>query len=157
MNSPRTPVAVSNEAAARPAPAARSHYRRFVPLTTRWMDNDAYGHLNNVVYLSLFDSAVNSALIEAGLLDIEHGDVIGVVAETHCNYFASLAFPRPVEAGLAMTRLGRSSLTFDIGIFGVGAAASAARGHFVHVYVDRRSRRPVPLPDRLLAFAKELQ
>ena len=141
----------------RPAPAPRSRYRRFVPLATRWTDNDAYGHLNNVVYLSLFDSAVNSALIEGGVLDIGQGEVIGVVAETHCNYFASLAFPQPVEAGLAIARVGRSSLCFDIGIFAAGGAETAARGHFDHVYVDRQSRRPVPLPDRLLAFAKELQ
>jgi len=157
MNSSHAPAAASSGAPARPAPVPRMHYRRFVPLTTRWMDNDAYGHLNNVVNLSLFDSAVNSALIEAGVLDIEQGDVIGVVAETHCNYFASLAFPQPVEAGLAIARIGTSSLSFDIGIFAAGGAETAARGHFVHVYVDRRSRRPVPLPDRLLAFAKELQ
>src|SRR6478609_4710145 len=151
MTSPPASDPASSQAPARPTPARRSQYRRFVPLTTRWMDNDAYGHLNNVVYLSLFDSAVNSALIEAGVL------VIGVVAETHCNYFSSLAFPQPVEAGLAIARIGRSSLCFDIGIFAAGGAETAARGHFVHVYVDRRSRRPVPLPDRLLAFAKELQ
>ena len=157
MTSPHSPAAAASNPAARPTPAPRSHYRRFVPLTTRWMDNDAYGHLNNVVYLSLFDSAVNSALIEGGVLDIGQGEVIGVVAETHCNYFASLAFPQPVEAGLAIARVGRSSLCFDIGIFAAGGAETAARGHFVHVYVDRRSRRPVPLPDRLLAFAKELQ
>jgi acyl-CoA thioester hydrolase len=157
MTSPNVSVSASREAAPRPTPAQRSRYRRFVPLTTRWMDNDAYGHLNNVVYLSLFDSAVNSALIEAGVLDIRQGDVLGVVAETHCNYFSSLAFPQPVEAGLAIAHIGRSSLCFDIGIFAAGGAETAARGHFVHVYVDRRSRRPVPLPDRLLAFAKELQ
>jgi acyl-CoA thioester hydrolase len=121
------------------------------------MDNDACGHLNNAVYLSLFDSAVNAALIAAGVLDIENSEVIGVVVETHCNYFASLAFPQPVEAGLAIARLGTSSICYDIGIFAAGGAETAARGHFVHVYVDRRTRRPVPLPDRLLAFAKELQ
>jgi acyl-CoA thioester hydrolase len=157
MTSPNAPAASPSDAAARPAPAPRSRYRRFVPLTTRWLDNDAYGHLNNVVYLSLFDSAVNSALIAAGVLDIEQSEVIGVVVETHCNYFAALAFPQPVEAGLAIARIGRSSLSFDIGIFAAGGAETAARGHFVHVYVDRRSRKPVPLPERLLAFAKELQ
>jgi acyl-CoA thioester hydrolase len=150
-------AAAADEQGARPAPLPRSHYRRFVPLTTRWMDNDAYGHLNNVVYLSLFDSAVNSALIAAGALDVEKSEVIGLVVETHCNFFASLAFPEPVEAGLAISRIGSSSLRYEIGIFAVGAAESAARGHFVHVYVDRQTRRPVPLPARLLAFAKELQ
>jgi acyl-CoA thioester hydrolase len=144
-------------AAGHPAPAPRSRYRRFVPLTTRWMDNDAYGHLNNVVYLSLFDSAVNSELVAAGLLDIENAPVIGLVVETRCNFFSSLAFPEPVEAGLAVAHVGRSSICYEIGIFRAGAAETAARGRFVHVYVDRASRRPVPLPEALLAFAKALQ
>lgn len=157
MSSPTASPVPSPKATPRPAPASRSHYRRFVPLTTRWMDNDAYGHLNNVVYLSLFDSAVNSALIAAGALDIERSDVIGVVVETHCNFFASLTFPEPVEAGLAVARVGTSSICYDIGIFAAGGAQTAARGHFVHVYVDRRTRRPAPLPDALLTFAKELQ
>lgn len=143
--------------AARPAPAPRAAYRRFVGLGTRWMDNDAYGHLNNVVYLSLFDSAVNAVLIEAGALDVERGAVIGLVVETHCNYFAPLAFPQPVEAGLRVAGVGDTSLRYEIGIFAAGAAETAARGHFVHVYVDRASRRPVPLPARLLALARELQ
>jgi acyl-CoA thioester hydrolase len=157
MSPPTDAPAPAGDPSARPAPAPRSHFRRFVPLTTRWMDNDAYGHLNNVVYLSLFDSAVNSALIGAGVLDLETSEVIGLVVETHCNFFASLAFPEPVEAGLAISRIGTSSLRYEIGVFAAGAAESAARGHFVHVYVDRHSRRPVPLPARLLAFAKELQ
>ena len=143
--------------AVRPSAAPRSRYRRFVSLTTRWMDNDAYGHLNNVVYLSLFDSAVNSALVGAGLLDIAGGEIIGLVVETHCNFFASLAFPQPVEAGLAVSQVGASSVRYEIGIFAAGAPETAARGHFVHVYVDRGTRRPVPLPAALLALAKELQ
>jgi acyl-CoA thioester hydrolase len=149
----------SPESAAPPRPSAwpRSRFRRFVPLTTRWMDNDAYGHLNNVVYLSLFDTAVNSVLVDAGLLDIAGGEVIGLVVETGCNFFASLAFPEPVEAGLAVSHVGSSSLRFEVGIFAAGAAETAARGHFIHVYVDRRSRRPVPLPAGLLDLAKELQ
>jgi acyl-CoA thioester hydrolase len=148
-----------SDPAAPPKPTAwpRSRYRRFVPITTRWMDNDAYGHLNNVVYLSLFDTAVNSVLVDAGLLDIAGGEVIGLVVETRCNFFASLAFPEPIEAGLAISHVGSSSLRFEIGIFAAGAAETAARGHFVHVYVDRRSRRPVALPAGLLALAKELQ
>ena len=147
----------ADPAVARPAPAPRSAYRRFVGLGTRWMDNDAYGHLNNVVYLSLFDSAVNTVLIAAGALDVAGGAVIGLVVETHCNYFAPLAFPQPVEAGLRVARVGDTSLRYEIGIFAAGAAETAARGHFVHVYVDPGSRRPVALPARLLALARELQ
>ena len=141
----------------RPTVAPRSRYRRFIPLSTRWRDNDAYGHLNNIVYLSLFDTAVNSMLVDAGLLDIADGEVIGLVVESHCNFFAPLAFPQPVEAGLAVSHVGSSSLRYEIGIFAAGAAETAAHGYLVHVYVDRRSRRPVPLPAGLLALAKELQ
>jgi acyl-CoA thioester hydrolase len=141
----------------RPRPVPRSHYRRFVPLATRWSDNDAYGHLNNVIYLSLFDSAVNAELVGAGVLDIAHGAVIGVVVETGCHFFSSLAFPQAVEAGIAVASIGRTSVAYEIGIFATGAAQTAAHGRFVHVYVDRETRRPVPLPERLLAFAKALQ
>ena len=141
----------------RPAPAPRSRYRRFVPLATRWTDNDAYGHLNNVVYLSLFDSAVNAELVAAGVLDIENGAVIGLVVETGCHFFSSVAFPQALEAGLAVARLGRTSVCYEIGIFAAGAAETAAHGRFVHVYVDRQTRRPLPLSDRLLAFVKALQ
>jgi acyl-CoA thioester hydrolase len=144
-------------APARTAPWPRSRYRRFVPLATRWTDNDAYGHLNNVVYLSLFDSAVNAELVAAGVLDIAHGTVIGLVVETGCHFFASLAFPEAVEAGLAVAHVGRTSIAYEIGIFAAGAAETAAHGRFVHVYVDRATRRPVPLPERLVTFAKALQ
>ena len=136
-------------AAARPTAQPRSAYRRFMPLTTRWMDNDAYGHLNNVVYYSLFDTVVNRTLIEAGALDIERSQVIGLVVETHCNYFAPLAFPQTVEAGLRVATIGSSSVRYEIGLFGEGAETAAACGHFVHVYVDRVTRRPVALPDPL--------
>ena len=135
--------------AARPSAQPRSHYRCFMPLTTRWMDNDAYGHLNNVVYYSLFDTVVNRTLIEAGALDIERGEVIGLVVETHCNYFASLAFPQSVDAGLRVARIGASSVRYEIGLFGADAELAAACGHFVHVYVDRATRRPVALPEKL--------
>jgi len=158
---PRAPSAApdpdSRAKSDRPAPAPRSRYRRFVPLATRWTDNDAYGHLNNVVYLSLFDSAVNAELVAAGVLDIANGAVIGLVVETGCHFFSSVAFPQALEAGLAVARVGRTSVSYDIGIFAAGAAASAAHGRFVHVYVDRATRRPVPLSDRLLAFVKALQ
>jgi acyl-CoA thioester hydrolase len=142
-------------AAARPLP--REHYRHFSALATRWMDNDIYGHLNNVVYYSLFDSAVNRYLIEAGVLDIRAGGVIGLVVETHCNYFMPLAFPQPIEAGLRVARIGTSSVRYEIGIFAAGAPLSAASGHFVHGYVDRASRRPTPLPPGLLAALRGLQ
>jgi acyl-CoA thioester hydrolase len=149
----------SNEAAAaeRPQPLPRAAYRRFVSLTTRWMDNDVYGHLNNVVHYSLFDTVVNGVLIEAGALDPDAGAVIGFVVETGCNYFAPLAFPQPLEAGLRVARIGVSSVRYEIGIFAAGAGETAARGHFVHVYVDRATRRPVALPERLQAVLKELE
>ena len=127
----------------RPQPDTRQAYARFVPLTTRWMDNDVYGHLNNVVYYSLFDTAVNSLLIQADALDIHGGAVIGLVVETHCNFFESLAFPQRIEAGVRVAQQGRSSVRYEIGLFAEGADLCAARGHFVHVYVDRDSRRPV--------------
>ncbi|WP_397534735.1 acyl-CoA thioesterase [Roseateles sp.] len=127
----------------RPAPDDRQAYPRFVAVGTRWMDNDIYGHLNNVVYYSLFDTAVNQYLIEQGALDIHGGAVIGLVVETHCNYFDSLAFPQRIEAGLRVAQRGRSSVRYEIGLFAEGAQTCAARGHFVHVYVDRDSRRPV--------------
>jgi acyl-CoA thioester hydrolase len=127
----------------RPLPDGREAYAQFVSLSTRWMDNDIYGHLNNVVYYSLFDTAVNHYLIAQGALDIHGGAVIGLVVETHCNFFDSLAFPQQVEAGLRVTKQGRSSVRYEIGLFAEGAELCAARGHFVHVYVDRETRRPV--------------
>jgi acyl-CoA thioester hydrolase len=136
--------------------ASRYDYRHFTTLTTRWSDNDAYGHLNNVVYYSLFDTAVNAMLIEAGLLDLERSPIVGLVAETGCRYFEALAFPGEVEAGTRVAHLGRSSVRYEIGIFGKGAAKAAAQGHFVHVYVDRESRRPVELPAAVRRFLETL-
>jgi acyl-CoA thioester hydrolase len=127
----------------------RDAYRHFTTLSTRWMDNDVYGHVNNVVYYSLFDTAVNGYLIEAGALDIEHSAVIGLVVETRCNYFAPIEFPRRIEAGLRVAHIGKSSVRYEIGLFAEGDALTAARGHFVHVYVDRPTRRPVALPTPL--------
>ncbi|MCE9661665.1 MAG: acyl-CoA thioesterase [Burkholderiales bacterium] len=148
----------SNEAAAldRPQPLPRAAYRRFVPLATRWLDNDAYGHINNVVYYALFDTAINGLLIEAGALDVAAGEVIGFVVETRCTYFSPLAFPQALEAGIRVGRIGGSSVRYEIGIFAAGAAETAARGHFIHVYVDRATQRPVALPERLLQIVKEL-
>lgn len=127
----------------------RSHFKRFIRLDTRWMDNDVYGHLNNVVYYSLFDTAVNRWLIEAGALDIQHGRVIGLVVQTQCHYFAPLAFPQPVDAGLRVVHRGRSSVRYELGLFAADQVQSAAAGHFVHVYVDRATRQPVALPAAL--------
>ena len=124
----------------------RSAYRHWTPITTRWHDNDVYGHVNNTVYYGWFDTAVNAWLIEAGLLDVANGDPIGLVVETGCRYAASLAFPQTIEVGLAVATLGRSSVTYHLGVFAKGAADPAAEGHFTHVYVGRDSRRPVPLP-----------
>jgi acyl-CoA thioester hydrolase len=134
----------------RAAPQPRTAYRHFSSISTRWMDNDAYGHINNVVYYSYFDTVVNRYLIEAGALDVERSPVIGLVVETHCNYFASLAFPQTVEAGLRVAHLGSSSVRYEIGLFGAGEPLAAACGHFVHVYVDRVTRRPAPLPPALI-------
>lgn len=129
----------------RAQPQPRSAYRVFRPIGTRWADNDVYGHVNNVVYYSWFDTAVNAYLIEQGALDIHAGAVIGLVIETQCNYFAPLAFPQTVEAGLRVAHLGSSSVRYEVGLFAQGQEAAAACGHFVHVYVDRETRRPVPL------------
>ncbi|MDO9030891.1 MAG: thioesterase family protein [Hydrogenophaga sp.] len=135
--------------ATRPQARPRSHYRVFRTIGTRWMDNDVYGHVNNVVYYSWFDTAVNGWLIEQGALDIHGGEVIGLVIETHCNYFAPLAFPQTVHAGLRVAHLGSSSVRYEVGLFAEDGEMAAACGHFVHVYVDRHTRRPVPLPTAL--------
>ena len=113
------------------------------------MDNDVYGHVNNVVYYSYFDTVVNQYLLEAGVLDVEHGAVIGLVVETQCNYFSPIAFPDAVHAGLRVARLGSSSVRYEMGVFRNDDALASAQGHFVHVYVDRSNRRPVALPDEL--------
>ena len=130
----------------RPGLATREQFKVWRRFTTRWADNDAYGHVNNVVYYQWFDTAVNQWLVEAGLLDIEEGDPIGLVVETGCSYFAPLTFPGDVEVGIAIERLGESSVTYRIGVFGAGKAEASAQGHFTHVYVGREGRRPAPLP-----------
>jgi acyl-CoA thioester hydrolase len=133
----------------RPEPQSRAMFSYFRSITTRWMDNDVYGHVNNVQYYSFFDTVVNGYLVEQGALDPERGAVIGLVVETHCNYFAPLSFPQIVEAGLRVGHFGTSSVRYEIGLFESGADMAAAQGHFVHVYVDRASRRPVVLPELL--------
>jgi acyl-CoA thioester hydrolase len=135
-----------NRMSERPARLTRADFRSFRPMPTRWMDNDVYGHVNNVVYYSYFDTAVNGYLIENGVLDIEKSEIVGLVAETGCTYFASVAFPDQLDVGLAVSRLGRSSVTYAIAIFRAGEEEAAAQGRFVHVYVERASGRPVEIP-----------
>ena len=128
-------------------PATRAEFKVWRVMTSRWADNDAYGHINNTVYYEWFDSAVNAWMVEQGMLDIENGDPIALVVETRCTYAAPLAFPEPVEIGLAVTELGRSSIRYRIGIFARKAENAAAEGKFVHVVVDRSTRRPVEIPN----------
>ncbi|HEY0294309.1 MAG TPA: thioesterase family protein, partial [Bordetella sp.] len=123
----------------------------------RWMDNDVYRHVNNVVYYSFFDTAVNRLLIEAGLLDVAESPVIGLVVETGCRYFAPVAFPDEIHAGVRVARLGRSSVRYEIGLFRNDEDKASAAGHFVHVYVDRATTRPTPIPDATRAFLASLQ
>ena len=137
---------------ARPDPDRRADYVRFTHIPTRWMDNDVYRHVNNVVYYSYFDTAVNRMLIEEGVLDIEASTVVGLVVETACRYFSPIAFPDDVHAGVRVAHLGRSSVRYEIGLFRNDADAASAQGHFVHVYVDRASNRPTALPERLRAL-----
>ena len=142
---------------ARPQPEPRAGYRAFRTITTRWMDNDQYGHVNNVVYYSWFDTAVNAHLIEQGVLDTAAGATIGLVVETQCHYFAPLSFPQTIEAGIRVAHMGSSSVRYEVGLFAQGAPLTAARGHFVHVYVDRATQRPVPLPEPLRQVLQALR
>ena len=157
MTSAASPSPVASSAPVRPAPQPRSAYRVFRPITTRWADNDVYGHVNNVVYYSWFDTAVNAHLIDQGVLDIHAGQTIGLVIETQCNYFAPLAFPQDVLAGLRVAGVGGSSVRYEVGLFAPDGERSAAQGHFVHVYVDRATRRPAALPPALLAALAPLR
>ncbi len=142
----------------RPQAELRSAYKAFRAIGTRWSDNDLYGHVNNVIYYSWFDTAVNGLLIERGALDIHGGSVIGLVIETQCNYFSPLAFPEPVVAGIRVTHIGSSSVRYEVALFpGDDKLPCAAKGHFVHVYVDRATRRPAPLPPELLSVLELLK
>ena len=148
---------MSSVSTSRPQPESRSAFKVFRRIDTRWMDNDVYGHVNNVVYYSWFDTAVNAHLIEQGALDINHGETIGLVIETQCNYFAPLAFPQTIEAGIRVAKFGSSSVRYEIGLFAQGEDLCAARGHFVHVYVDKENRRPVKaLPLKLKTVLETL-
>jgi acyl-CoA thioester hydrolase len=135
----------------------RSDYPHFHTITTRWMDNDVYGHVNNVVYYSWFDTVVNQFLVANNVLDIEHSPVIGLVIETQCNYFASVAFPDSITAGVRVTKLGNSSVRYEVGIFRGEEESASAQGHFVHVYVDRASRKPSSIPEKMRALLQSIE
>ncbi len=139
-----------------PDAAARASYRHFDPIGTRWMDNDVYGHVNNVVYYSYFDTAINRFLVEHGGLDIAAGPVIGLCVESHCKYARPVAFPDALEAGIRVEHLGRSSVRYGIGIFVPGQEAPVAEGWFVHVFVDRAARKATPIPDGIRAALARL-
>ena len=132
----------------------RDQYAVMRPIPTRWADNDVYGHVNNAAYYGFFDTAVNAWLIEAGLLDIDRGDLIGLVVETGCRYASPLSFPQRVDIGLAVERIGKTSVSYVLGAFSKISDEASAAGRFVHVYVDRQSRRPTPLPE---AWRKALE
>ena len=138
------------------ATLTRADLPHFLSIPTRWMDNDVYGHVNNVVYYSYFDTVVNEHLVRVGGLDIRTAPVIGVVVETRCRFHQELSFPEVIDGGIRVARLGRSSVTYDIGLFRQGEAHPAATGRFVHVYIDRQTRRPVPVPERIRAALQPL-
>jgi len=135
----------------KPTPKNRSDFRHFRTITTRWMDNDVYAHVNNVVYYSYFDTVVNQYLLEQGVLDIVASPVVGLVVETQCNYFRPISFPDIVHAGLRVAKIGGSSVRYEIGLFRGDEPTAAAQGHFVHVYVERDTSRPSPLSPALRA------
>ena len=143
--------------ASRPAPEPRDAYRAFRPITTRWMDNDQYGHVNNVIYYSWFDTAVNAFLIEQGAQNSAADTTIGLVVETQCHYFAPLSFPQTIDAGIRVAHMGSSSVRYEVGLFAAGAPQTAAKGHFILVYVDRATQRPVPLPAALKTVLEQLK
>ena len=129
----------------------RADYRTFRPITTRWMDNDVYGHVNNVIYYSFFDTVVSGWLVDSGIVDYEHGQTIGLAVDSQCSYFAPISFPDSVTGGMRVERIGRSSVTYAVGIFRDDEDQASAAGSFTHVYVDRATRRPVPLSDDVRA------
>ncbi|MDG2036397.1 MAG: thioesterase family protein [Pseudomonadales bacterium] len=135
----------------------RNDYGYFVPLTTRWHDNDIYGHVNNVVYYSYFDTTANSFLINEGGLDIHMSDVIGVVVSSHCDFFSSIAYPDELEGGLRVGKLGNSSVTYELAIFKRGESSAVAAGSFTHVFVERETQRPRPIPDRIRGALQKLK
>lgn len=135
----------------------RSDFDYFLTIQTRWMDNDAYGHVNNVIYYSWFDTVVNQFLIKNGELNIGASPSIGLVIETQCNYFASVSFPDVILAGVCVSKLGNSSVRYEVGIFKNDENQASAQGHFVHVYVDRETRKPVNIPESTRNLLKTIQ
>jgi acyl-CoA thioester hydrolase len=133
--------------APRPSPLRRDAFARFVPIATRWSDNDVYGHVNNVAYYSFFDTAVNALLVEAGLLDPAASPVVGLVVDSNCSFFASLAFPDPIEVGVTVEEIGRSSVRYLLAVFQAGAEQAAAQGRYTHVYVERATQKSTPIPE----------
>ncbi len=134
----------------------RARYPHFLAIPTRWMDNDVYSHVNNVVYYSYFNTVINEYLVRAGGLDIQGSPVVGVCAESTCRYRAPFAFPEPVEAGLRVGHLGRTSVRYEIGLFKEGEDAAAAQGHFVHVFVERATMTPAPIPEAIRAALEKI-
>ena len=158
MSSVATPAAPAVAASpATPAPPGRAHYPHFLAIATRWMDNDVYGHVNNVVYYSYFDTVINEHLIREGGLDIHDGSVVGYCAESQCRYLAPLAFPETIDAGLRVAHLGKSSVRYEIALFRQGEDAPAALGYFVHVFVARDGTRPTAIPPGIRACLERLQ
>lgn len=141
----------------RPQPLHRDAFEHFEPVQTRWMDNDIYGHVNNVVYYAYFDSCVNRFLFEQGVLDFNHGTTAGLVVNSSCSYFQPLAFPQTASAGLRVLHLGTSSVQYELAIFRHGDQVACAQGTFTHVYVDRQTRRPVPVPANMRAVLAPLR
>ena len=140
----------------KPQVPTRDDYKVFYPITTRWSDNDIYGHVNNVTYYSYFDTAANRYLIEEGGLDIEDGSIVGYVVNSGCEYHAPITYPEAIEAGVRVDRLGNSSVQYGIAIFREGEDLAAAHGHFVHVFVDREADRSVAIPAGLRAALERL-
>ncbi len=134
----------------------RQDFVHFMAIPTRWMDNDVYGHVNNVNYYSYFDTVVNQYLIEQGVLDIQKSPVVGLVVQTGCSYFSSIAFPDLIHAGLRVTKLGNSSVRYEVGLFKNEDQQVSATGHFIHVYVDRQTQRPISLPEPLRAALQQI-
>jgi acyl-CoA thioester hydrolase len=141
---------------ARQEPHTRANYPVFQTISTRWMDNDVYGHVNNVVYYSYFDTAVNGYLMAQGVLDYRTGDTVGLVVETGCQFFAPIAFPDTVNAGIRVRKIGTSSVRYEVGLFANDSDSAAAQGHFVHVYVSATDHRPIPLPEDFRAALQPL-
>jgi acyl-CoA thioester hydrolase len=141
---------------ARPEPGRRNQYAMFMPVQTRWMDNDVYGHVNNVVYYSNFDTVVNRYLIDPGGLDFHTAPIVGIMAETMCRFHRSFAYPEAIDAGLRVGRLGRSSVRYEVGLFGESEDLARVEGHLVHVFVDRATNASVPIPARIRSALEQL-